>query len=39
MFTVAFFWPYLAACRILILQPGTESIPSVEKMWNPNYNI
>ena len=39
MFTVAFFGPHLAACRILILQPGTESMPLAEKMWNPNYNI
>ena len=32
-----FFWPYLAACRILVLRPGIEPVPRPMEAQSINH--
>ena len=36
---LSFFWPCLAACRILVLWSGIEPRPLAVKLWSPNHWI
>ena len=32
-----YFWPHLAACRILVPQPGIEPMPPAVEAQSPNH--
>ena len=35
-FSPPIFWPLLAACEILVPQPGIEPVPPAVEGWSPN---